>query len=105
VSPPPPLYHVDEYILFGSPFFPSHGIDISLFYVSRNLLSFSQRIALSLSLARARAVLPGFAFSLSAAAAAAALSCRSVLGFTVVVGACSGGPVSGGAFNPAVGFG
>jgi glycerol uptake facilitator-like aquaporin len=62
-------------------------------------------VSLSLSLARARAVLPGFAFSLSAAAAAAALSCRSVLGFTVVVGACSGGPVSGGAFNPAVGFG
>lgn len=27
------------------------------------------------------------------------------IGFTVVAGACSGGPVSGGAFNPAVGFG
>jgi len=28
-----------------------------------------------------------------------------VQGFTVTAGACSGGPVSGGAFNPAVGFG
>lgn len=27
------------------------------------------------------------------------------IGFTVTAGACSGGPVSGGAFNPAVGFG
>jgi len=27
------------------------------------------------------------------------------IGFTVLAGACSGGPVSGGAFNPAVGFG
>ena len=27
------------------------------------------------------------------------------VGFTVTAGACSGGPVSGGAFNPAVGFG
>jgi len=27
------------------------------------------------------------------------------IGFTVTAGACSGGPISGGAFNPAVGFG
>jgi len=29
----------------------------------------------------------------------------TAIGFTVTAGACSGGPVSGGAFNPAVGFG
>ena len=27
------------------------------------------------------------------------------IGFTVTAGACAGGPVSGGAFNPAVGIG